>query len=110
MRMGRVVPGLRVMLRKAGRGGGGGGGGGSCGRGGAASATCGEGLSSGAGWRTMGADFDLTGPGCFGLDAAGVGGGGSAGGADGGGGGAATGGVGGLKLRLFYTGFSPRNP
>src|SRR6266851_5682041 len=30
MRMGRVVPGLRVMLRKAGAGGLGGGGGGSC--------------------------------------------------------------------------------
>src|SRR5216684_4229606 len=43
MRMGRVVPGLRVMLRKAGAGGGGGGG--SClgGGGGAAAVTAGAG-------------------------------------------------------------------
>src|SRR5205823_14288739 len=81
MRMGSVVPGVRVMLRKAGRDGGGGGGGGCCagGGGGAGSATW-AGVSGGEGWRTIGADFCLMAAGCFGLGATGAGGGGSAGG------------------------------
>src|SRR5258708_21426290 len=63
MRMGRVVPGVRVTLRKAGRGGGGGGGGGAvcCGGGGGVGlATRGAGVSHGPGRRAMGAGVDFT--------------------------------------------------
>src|SRR3954447_20118725 len=73
MRMGMVVPGVRVTLRKA--GGGGGGGSFSAGCGGGAAAACGAGTSCGGDWRTMGAAFDLVGAeGCLGFDTTGAGG------------------------------------
>src|SRR5437879_2903086 len=107
MRMGIVVPGLRVTLRKVGWGGGGGGGGGSCaGAGAGAAATCGAGLSTGAGWRMMGAGFDLTAAaGCFDFEAAGNGGG-----VDGGGVAsavAAGAGAGGWMVRVLTMGLPP---
>src|SRR5580704_2660989 len=84
MRMGMVVSGGIVMLRKVGAGGGGGGAGGrSCtgGGGGGAAATSGAGAGASAGgggaWRTIGAGFFLVGAGvCFGFGATGVGAGG----------------------------------
>ena len=72
MRVGMVVPDVRVTLRKAGGGGGGGGDGGCCAGAGVGAAACGAGTSSGGVWRTMVAGFDLTGAACFGFDASGA--------------------------------------